>query len=80
MPKTQVSETRMRQHDRHAGQYSAYHDELHAEINQAKRLVKHLRKRPHDDCAIAALRALPKEALQHVPGAIELAKGPALLG
>lgn len=77
MAKMQMNETRERQHAHHAAEYSAYRDELHAEVNQARRLMKHLSRQPHDECAIAALRALPMEALQRVPHALETATGSA---
>jgi hypothetical protein len=75
MSKMQMNETRVRQHEHHAAQYATYHNELHAEINQAKRLVKHLMKRPGDECALAALMALPEEALKQVPHAMDFAEG-----
>lgn len=71
MPKTQLNEIRTRQHEHHAEQYAAYHVDLHAEVNQARRLVKHLQTHGHDDCAVAALRALPREALERVPQALD---------
>ncbi len=73
MPKTQVNEIRTRQHEHHAEQYTDYHTGLHAEMNQARRLVKHLETHGHDDCAVTALRALPSEALEHVPLALKWA-------
>lgn len=70
MPKTQINEIRTRQHEHHAEQYAAYHADLHAEVNQVRRLVKHLETHGHDDCAVTALRALPREALMQVPHAM----------
>ncbi|MGE5505252.1 MAG: hypothetical protein ACM31L_12580 [Actinomycetota bacterium] len=71
MSKALVNETRLRQHDRHAVHYAAYESGHHAEINQARRLVKHLEGHPGDACAIAALGALPAEVLAQVPGALD---------
>lgn len=75
MPKNEPNETRERQHEHHAHQFAAYHDEHHAEINQAKRLVKHLATHEGDAAAIAALKAMPDEILKQVPHAMELAHG-----
>jgi hypothetical protein len=73
MPKSQVNEIRARQHEHNAEQYGAYKSELHAEVNQARRLVKHLETHGHDDCAVEALGALPQAALEQVPGALDWA-------
>jgi hypothetical protein len=73
MPKAQPNEIRMRQHEHRAEQYAAYHADLHAEVNQARRLVKHLETHGHDDCAVNALGALPREALEQVPHALDWA-------
>jgi hypothetical protein len=75
MPKAQTNETRLRQHDHHAIHYSAYQAGLHGELNQAKRLIKHLDAHPGDVCALAALKALPLDVLQQVPRALEMVRG-----
>lgn len=71
MSKTQTNETRERQHEHHASGYASYRAESHAEINKARRLVRHLRGHGDDPCAIAALQALPMEVLRQVPQALE---------
>ncbi len=75
MTKQQTNEIRLRQHEHHAHQHAAYHGDLHAEINQARRLMRHLATHADDECAIEALRALPPAVLEHVPGALEMAGG-----
>lgn len=77
MARAQTNETRLRQHEHHAFQYAAYQSDHHAEVNQAARLVKHLRTHPGDACALAALGALPAEVLERVPWARELVRGTA---
>jgi ribosomal protein S15P/S13E len=74
MSRMETNETRTRQHEHHARQYAAYHDDCHAEINQARRLVKHLSHNPTDACARAALRALPMSVLRQVRFAVECAQ------
>lgn len=74
MSKMQTNEIRDRQHEHHARQYAVYHDECHAEINQAKRLVKHLLRNPTDASARATLRALPMSVLRQVRFAVECAQ------
>lgn len=74
MSKQQANETRLRQHEHHATQYAAYQSEFHAEINKAKRLMRHLCLHADDACAITALKALPMEALARVPGALDLSR------
>lgn len=74
MSKTPTNEIRERQHTRHATHYAAYQSDHHAELNQARRLVKHLATHADDPCALEALRALPASVLEEVPHALDLAR------
>ena len=52
---------KQRKHGRMKAWCQAYMGRMQAERNQARRLVRHLRRFPGDDCAIKVLAALPKQ-------------------